>query len=240
MPGRVSCQSGPDCRYKFTAKERDTETNYDYFGARYYDARIGRWLQVDPLGEKYPSLGLYVYTANNPLLYLDIDGRQIITRGDRAKRRHELAMEKSPTYKSLVKEINKILVEIYGIEIPLDLDKTSSEIKEKAMEQGGEPVSRIGTLFPGLSNNVWVVEGTEIWISKEISTENLAKKSTEKTMAHELQHLLDFIKDPKGYMKEVKKEQEKPHAERTHEIRAKNTAEKVNKEIYPNEYEIRR
>ena len=75
MPGRVQCQSGPDCRYKFTGKERDSETSYDYFGARYYDARIGRWLQVDPLGEKYPSLNPYHYVANNPINRFDPDGK---------------------------------------------------------------------------------------------------------------------------------------------------------------------
>ena len=32
-----------DSKFKFTSKERDSESDYDYFGARYYDARIGRW-----------------------------------------------------------------------------------------------------------------------------------------------------------------------------------------------------
>jgi YD repeat-containing protein len=35
-------------RVKFTGKERDEENLYDYFGARYYDSRIGRWGGVDP------------------------------------------------------------------------------------------------------------------------------------------------------------------------------------------------
>ncbi len=35
--------NGSNSKYKFTSKERDSETNYDYFGARYYDSRIGRW-----------------------------------------------------------------------------------------------------------------------------------------------------------------------------------------------------
>ena len=42
-------------RYKFTCKESDAETGYDYFGARYYDSWLGRWLQVDPLSSIYPG-----------------------------------------------------------------------------------------------------------------------------------------------------------------------------------------
>jgi RHS repeat-associated protein len=67
-----------DTRYKYTGKERDVESLYDYFGARYYDSRIGRWLQVDALGEKYPALSPYAYVANNPLQSVDPDGRKIL------------------------------------------------------------------------------------------------------------------------------------------------------------------
>jgi len=39
--------------YKFTGKELDKETGLYYFGARYYDARVGRWISTDPALEKY-------------------------------------------------------------------------------------------------------------------------------------------------------------------------------------------
>jgi len=41
-----------DSRYKFTAKELDNETNYTYFGARYYDSDISIWLSVDPMAQE--------------------------------------------------------------------------------------------------------------------------------------------------------------------------------------------
>jgi RHS repeat-associated protein len=63
-----------DARYKFTGKERDIETGYDYFGARYYDARIGRWMSVDPWVGKYPRWSPYNYSFDNPLRYIDPDG----------------------------------------------------------------------------------------------------------------------------------------------------------------------
>jgi RHS repeat-associated protein len=78
MPGRVQGSSSVDGRYKFTGKERDTETTYDYFGARYYDARIGRWLQVDPLAEKYVESSPFNYSFNNPIRYYDPDGKYVV------------------------------------------------------------------------------------------------------------------------------------------------------------------
>ena len=49
-----------------------------YFGSRYYDPSIGRWLAPDPLADMYPSLSSYAYAANNPLKYIDPDGRDVI------------------------------------------------------------------------------------------------------------------------------------------------------------------
>jgi RHS repeat-associated protein len=65
-----------DGRYKFTGKERDAETSYDYFGARYYDSRIGRWLSVDPLADKYPGWSPYNYCFNNPINVVDPTGME--------------------------------------------------------------------------------------------------------------------------------------------------------------------
>ena len=66
-----------DERYKFTGKERDAETGYDYFGARYYVPEIPLWLSVDPLADKYPNISPYAYAAWNPVKYVDPDGRDV-------------------------------------------------------------------------------------------------------------------------------------------------------------------
>ena len=62
-------------RYTFSGKERDMETGYGYFGARYYDSDLNIWLSVDPLADKYPGLSPYTYCANNPVKLVDPDGR---------------------------------------------------------------------------------------------------------------------------------------------------------------------
>ena len=59
-----------------TGKERDSETGFSYFGARYYDSDIlTGWLSVDPLADKYPGLSPYAYCAWNPVKLVDPDGR---------------------------------------------------------------------------------------------------------------------------------------------------------------------
>ena len=78
-PLRSFNNSSPNERYNFTEKERDTETKYDYFGARFYDSETGRWLAVDPLADKYPGLSPYNYVANNPCINYDPDGKAIFT-----------------------------------------------------------------------------------------------------------------------------------------------------------------
>ena len=51
-----------------TGKERDSETGFSYFGARYYDSDlITGWLSVDPMADKYPGLSPYNYCAWNPV-----------------------------------------------------------------------------------------------------------------------------------------------------------------------------
>ena len=65
-------------RYTFSAKEKDAETGYSYFGARYYSSDLSVWLSVDPMSDKYPSMSPYVYCANNPVKLVDPNGEEMI------------------------------------------------------------------------------------------------------------------------------------------------------------------
>ena len=67
--------------YLFNAKEFDEETGLYYYGARYYDPRLSLWISVDPLAEKYPAFSGFSFAADNPLLYVDPDGKAIVKGG---------------------------------------------------------------------------------------------------------------------------------------------------------------
>ena len=79
-----------------TGKERDSETGFSYFGARFYDSDLMTgWLSVDPMADKYPNISPYAYCgwtrptgadehrliefniANNPVWLVDPDGEEI-------------------------------------------------------------------------------------------------------------------------------------------------------------------
>ena len=60
--------------FTFSAKEKDAETGYSYFGSRYYSSDLSIWLSVDPQASKYPQQSNYVYCSNNPIKVVDPNG----------------------------------------------------------------------------------------------------------------------------------------------------------------------
>ncbi|HKO87715.1 MAG TPA: RHS repeat-associated core domain-containing protein, partial [Burkholderiales bacterium] len=63
----------------FHGKSLDAETGLQYFGARYYDPVLGRFMSADPVTfdpGNIHSFNRYAYGNNNPYKYLDPDGRQ--------------------------------------------------------------------------------------------------------------------------------------------------------------------
>jgi RHS repeat-associated protein len=85
--GSVPCNNTQSTTHKFTSKERDVESNLDYFGARYYTSTLGRFVTSDwaltPEAVPYAdytdpqTLNLYGYVRNNPLSKADADGHDL-------------------------------------------------------------------------------------------------------------------------------------------------------------------
>jgi RHS repeat-associated protein len=75
----------PSDPFRFTGKPRDAETALDYFGARYYRPRTGRFTTVDPATTWLDNLvdpqrwNRYAYAKNGPFTYVDPDGQAVET-----------------------------------------------------------------------------------------------------------------------------------------------------------------
>ena len=79
--GGMQSSTGSDPNhYKFTGKERDSESGNDYFGARYYASTMGRFMTADPTRlssffDDPQTWNMYSYAHNNPLEYVDRNGK---------------------------------------------------------------------------------------------------------------------------------------------------------------------
>ncbi|WP_281925798.1 RHS repeat domain-containing protein, partial [Flavobacterium collinsii] len=135
--GYNTVKTGVENKYRFGGKELQDELGlnmYD-FGARNYDPALGRWMNIDPLAEKYPNISPYVYVANNPINAIDPDGRDIIfvVRGGTRKQDQQFTYRKgnfyhadgtryNPGKESVSKTMYKVLTAYRAIEKSDDKD----------------------------------------------------------------------------------------------------------------------
>ena len=77
MPGRS--YNAHTLRHGFTGHEKESDLAEGIYTTEYrlYDARVARWLSVDPLFEKYVSMSPYNYCMLNPVMMVDPDGRSL-------------------------------------------------------------------------------------------------------------------------------------------------------------------
>lgn len=79
MKGFNETLRGRNHNYGFGGKEEQGELSLEWldFGARNFDASLGRWMNIDPLANKYYPFSPYNYVANNPIFFIDPDGKDI-------------------------------------------------------------------------------------------------------------------------------------------------------------------
>jgi RHS repeat-associated protein len=73
----IEKNGNPNHRYQYNGKEKVEEFNLNWndYGARQYDPQLGRWHAIDALSEKHYPLSPYAYAGDNPVIFVDYDGK---------------------------------------------------------------------------------------------------------------------------------------------------------------------
>ena len=120
--------TGHEERFTFTGKERDSETGYSYFGARFYDSDLMTgWLSIDPQSDKFPNISPYNYCNWNPVKLKDQDG--------------EAPIKAFVTAAKLVKKAYNIYKKTGNL--------TMKSLKKAGLDQFIDIVDDINTIFSG-------------------------------------------------------------------------------------------
>jgi RHS repeat-associated protein len=201
--------SADGVRQKFTGHERDTETGLDYMQARYYSPDMGRFASIDPLNMKADRLTdpqripLYVYTRNNPLKYIDPDGKDL--------------KFKEGIKKADADKIINALAERYMRQGGYDSINTAEKdsrvitlgVGDVAEKPGSGPGERAyGSTKLQANDNIDVTidfaqqdkDQREYETKKgSLATQTYKPESTEEIVNHEWGHIADALKDPQEY-----------------------------------------
>ncbi|QOW61186.1 toxin TcdB middle/N-terminal domain-containing protein [Treponema pedis] len=170
--------------FRFTGKELDEETGLYYYGARYLDPKYSRWLSGDPaLGEYIPqapvddeakkhnenlpgmggvynvvNLHLYHYAGNNPVKYIDPDGRSETIHTEEGR------------------EIHKKIYDMYSSAHQPEIVTGNTTSMSKALYEAGKVDGGLGKTDLGLKPDIWNMTTNEIYeIKPEAAGSKVAK-----------------------------------------------------------------
>jgi RHS repeat-associated protein len=140
-------------KYKYQGKEHQEELGLDWydFGARNYDAALGRWMNPDPLADLRYELTPYNYVQNSPMFRIDPDGltdytlnkktgevTQVGETNDEPDRILQTYTRKSKRGQVKYKKNGEAKVAIGGIEKGILSDGQNFKTDDNVIETGGE------------------------------------------------------------------------------------------------------
>jgi RHS repeat-associated protein len=143
-------------RYRYAGKERDEESDLAYHGARYYAPWLGRWTSPDPKPEGHGGPNVYAYVLDNPVKYVDPEGRDARISVD--QKTHTITYSSTVHFYGTAAEIKTVT--------PL-VKEAEKFFKSPTIETGAKTQARFvqGTKAPSEGNTFTDPSGTK-WTVK--------------------------------------------------------------------------
>jgi RHS repeat-associated protein len=218
-------KNSPANSFKFNGKEEQRHEFSDGsglewtdFGARMYDNQIGRWHSLDPLAEKYYNASPYSSFGNNPILYIDPDGRDIVIsyiNGDKEEKytykyeKDRKFDDKSPDFlKNSITALDKLYSsDAMNITIGEGKDAKTVNVMDALIGDTENTVTLVEQTESGKKNefdpNTNTIkfnpsEGIQFRkdATKTTTPDNVGKNSPTSRLGHELIHGYNKINDP--------------------------------------------
>jgi RHS repeat-associated protein len=247
--GEIPVVNNDPNKYKFTGKERDTESGLDEFGARYYASSMGRFMQPDwaakPVSVPYAnfgnpqSLNLYSYVQNNPTTVGDPDGHELVVAPELQDQVDELRAQ-SPSFNAELaahEGPNNPNLTINTGNTPNDPDGSPSTGNTSAAITGGFQVTNCenGTCAPLDLPSKY--KGATVTVNDSVKGD---KSATQDVLGHEVGHVNDARTNTNQYHKDAQNTQQSKgktpgctancHDKRPEEQRANKFKDTVNQE----------
>src|SRR6202165_4246939 len=163
--GEVQFTNNDSNHYRFSGKERDSESGLDYFGARYYSNSLGRWISADwsatPVPVPYAdltdpqSLNLYGYVGGNPESKTDADGHcwPLSVCADKLDAYIQVFRDDGLAANKLASSTNTVFLNTFANGVTADLAQGFTNVLRLRQS--------VGSLPPGASTRDKLIAGSE-------------------------------------------------------------------------------